>query len=98
MIRHGVLEFRYVLGSGEAAPCVGFAVARRTGSAVVRNKLRRRLRAVMRELSDPGRQPSFPSGDYLIRPRPGAADAAFSRLRRDAEQVLERIRRREGLA
>ena len=96
-MRHGVLEFRYVLGSGDDPPRVGFAVGRRTGSAVVRNKLRRRLRAVMRELSDPRRQPSFPRGDYLIRPRPGAVNAAFSQLRRDAEQVLERIRLREDL-
>ena len=92
-----MLEFRYVLDGGEDPPRVGFAVGRRTGSAVVRNRLRRRLRAVMYELSHPGRQPLLPSGDYLVRPRPGAANVAFSRLLRDAEQVLERICRREDL-
>jgi len=80
-----------VLDGGSAAPRVGFAVGRRVGTAVVRNRLRRRLRAVMHQLSDPGRQPSFPGGAYLIRARPGAADVAFSRLVRDAEQALGRI-------
>lgn len=45
----------------------------------------------MHQLSDPGREPSFPSGDYLIRARPGAADAAYTRLLRDAELALGRI-------
>ncbi len=70
---------------------MAFAVSRRTGSAVVRNRLRRRLRAVMRELADPARRPTFPSGEYLIRPRRGAATADFARLRQDAARLLARI-------
>lgn len=46
----------------------------------------------MRELGD-----LFPSGVYVIRPRPAAAEVGFSQLRQDAEQVLARIVRREGL-
>lgn len=70
---------------------MAFAVSRSTGSAVVRNRLRRRLRAVMRELADPARRPAFPSGDYLIRARRNAGIADFARLRRDAERLLQRI-------
>ena len=66
-------------------------MSRSTGSAVVRNRLRRRLRAVMRELADPARRPAFPSGDYLIRARRNAGTADFVRLRRDAERLLQRI-------
>lgn len=86
-----------MLDGGSGAPRVGFAVGRRVGPAVVRNRVRRRLRAVMRDLSDPRRRPSFPSGDYLVRPRPAAAEAPFARLRRDAEGALERLRLREDL-
>lgn len=89
-----MLEFRYLLDGGAAPPRVAYAVGRRTGTSVVRNRLRRRLRAVMRELSDPTREPSFPSGDYLIRPRAGAVDASFAAVLRDAEQALRQIRRR----
>lgn len=70
---------------------MAFAVSVGTGSAVARNRLRRRLRAVMRELADPARRPAFPSGDYLLRPRRNAGSADFARLRRDAERLLARI-------
>ena len=86
-----MLEFRYLLDGGDGPPRVAFAVSRRAGSAVARNRLRRRLRAVMRELGDPAREPAYPSGDYLIRARRNATTVAFSRLRHDAERVLERI-------
>ena len=90
-----MLEFRYLLDGGDGPPRVAFAVSRRAGSAVSRNRLRRRLRAVMRELGDPAREPAYPSGDYLIRPRRNATTVAFSRLLHDAERVLERICERE---
>ena len=66
-------------------------MSRSTGSAVVRNRLRRRLRAVMRELADPDRRPALPSGDYLIRARRNAVTADFARLQFDATRLLERL-------
>ncbi|MCE2531002.1 MAG: ribonuclease P protein component [Acidimicrobiia bacterium] len=91
VVRHGLLEVRYLLDGGGGPPRVAFAVSRGTGSAVVRNRLRRRLRAVMRELSDPARRPTFPSGDYLIRARRNAGAAEFARLHQDAARLLARI-------
>ncbi len=44
-------------------PRVGFAVGRATGGAVVRNRVRRRLRAALRELVVEGR---LPAGTYLV--------------------------------
>ena len=90
--RHGLLEIRYLLG-GEDPPRLAFSVGRRVGPAVARNRVRRRLRAVMRNIaaSAPER---LPSGDYLVRVRPGAAEADTGRLRHDVGAALERIRRR----
>jgi ribonuclease P protein component len=45
-------------------PRIAFALSRDLGSAVARNRLRRRLRAVCRDLERDGR---LPAGDYLVR-------------------------------
>lgn len=96
VVRHGSVELRYLLDGGDAPPRVAFAIGRRTGTAVVRNRLRRRLRAVMCELSESSRRPSFPSGDYLVRARASAAGASYAELRHDAERALQRVERRRG--
>jgi ribonuclease P protein component len=56
------------------APRVAFAVARRVGTAVVRNRLRRRIRAI---LADAGLAP----GAYLVSVRPEAAALPPSEFR-----------------
>jgi len=58
---------------GEGPPEVAFAIGRRVGGAVVRNRLRRRLR-------DLARASALPSGAWLISAGPGAATAPFREL------------------
>ena len=54
---------------------VGLAIPRAVGSAVVRNRLKRQLRAVWVELADVA-----PTGcDYVLAARPGLAEPAESR-------------------
>ncbi len=68
---------------------VGFSTGRRLGGAVVRNRIRRRLRAIVRELS-----PRIEAGwDVLIVARPGAVGAGY----RELVIVLERLLRRTGV-
>jgi ribonuclease P protein component len=50
-------------GQEHTPPRVGFAIGRATGGAVVRNRVRRRLRAALRELASTGR---LPAGTYLL--------------------------------
>jgi ribonuclease P protein component len=71
---------------------VAFAVGRQIGSAVVRNRVRRRLRAALQELEREA-DPRFPPGDYLVRVRPGAPAASYQDLRRDLVGALDRLRR-----
>src|SRR4051794_12941664 len=58
-------------------PQVGFAVSRRVGNAVTRNRVRRRLRAALRE-DDLGMRAD---SAYLVGASPAAADATFAELR-----------------
>lgn len=56
---------------------VAFAIGRSVGGAVVRNRLRRRLRVLMDERAAAG----LPPGHYLIGVRPGASELTFDELR-----------------
>lgn len=58
-----------------AKPLFAFAIGKTVGNAVVRNRLRRRMKEVLR-LDE-----SLPSGAYLVRAQPAAAALDFSTLR-----------------
>lgn len=71
---------------GQVPPRVGFVVSRAVGSAVVRNRVRRRLREILRN-----HVPELPMGALLVvRANPSAAAADTAELRRDLERALER--------
>jgi ribonuclease P protein component len=61
---------------------VGITVAKPVGSAVVRNKVRRRVAAILRDLLD-GRRLRL-----LVVARPAAATAPFAQLRNELERAL----------
>lgn len=74
-------------------PRLGLAVPRGVGSAVVRNRMKRRLREAWRELL-----PSVPEGhDYVLAARPGLAEPAESRghewLVGEVQEVLGKVGR-----
>lgn len=64
---------------------VAYAVGRATGTAVVRNRLRRRLRAAVDEVV---RGDRVAPGMYLIGARPDAADMPFAELRQHLAGAL----------
>ena len=68
----------------DTAPRVAFAVGRKVGPAVVRNRLRRRLRALWRQATPA-------EGDYLIVVAPGAADLSFAQLQARLEAAMARL-------
>jgi len=76
--------------SGEPAK-VGFIVSRAVGSAVVRNRVKRRLRELMRR-----RVASLPRGCLLVlRAYPAAAHARQEDLAADLDLVIGRLLRRQ---
>ena len=76
--------------SGPTSPHVGFVVSRAVGNAVVRNRVRRRLRHLVRD-----RLPELsvlPAGAVLVvRVLPAAAGSTYDELRGDLARCLERV-------
>src|SRR5699024_5780476 len=70
---------------------LAFAIPRRTGTAVVRNRIRRRLRAVLTDLvrEDPA---LVPHGSILLSAGPQAADRSSADLRQDMIALFEKLR------
>ena len=66
----------------------GISTGRRLGGAVGRNRVRRRLREILRHApNDTGH-----GWDVLLVVRPAAADASFDELRSALERLLRSIR------
>ena len=75
---------------GDETPLVGFVVGRAVGGAVVRNKVKRRLRHLMRDRLD-----RLPRGSLLVvRANPKAASARHEQLAAELDAALDRLLRR----
>lgn len=73
---------------------VGFTVTRKVGNAVVRNRVRRRLREAVRLSAGKGMQAGF---DYVLIGRQPALGIAFDRMVQDLDGALRRVHlRRTG--
>ena len=91
--------FQYVYRKGHSAACrdlvmltapgrelkVGFSVSKKVGKAVIRNKIKRRLRECFRPWMG-----DVKTGLYVIVARPSAAEAAFDTLQKDVRYLLKK--------
>lgn len=77
----------YVFARGDGGPTrIGIIVGRRTGNAVVRNRVRRRIRELVR-----GRYDELASGlDVILIARPASARATYAELDDGLASLLQR--------
>ncbi|HAZ17884.1 MAG TPA: ribonuclease P protein component [Acidimicrobiaceae bacterium] len=91
-VRRGPLRVGFrAAGSADAGVRVAYAIPRPVGSAVVRNRLRRRLRAILVDIDRSA--PALPAGDYLVRVRPGASDSSFDELGQYLADAIDELSR-----
>jgi ribonuclease P protein component len=69
---------------------VGFTVTKKIGNAVVRNRMKRRFRALAREsIASRG----FLGSDHVMIGRAGGVERDYSLLRQDLERALDKLAR-----
>lgn len=88
-MRRGPVTVTWLPGDPDQPPRVAFAVGRKAGGAVVRNRIRRRLRAITREVEPPLR-----SGAYLVGAGAEAASMSYGELKATVCEALGALERR----
>jgi ribonuclease P protein component len=78
-----LLMYRSASVSGDASSLVGITVSKSIGKAVIRNKVRRRLAAVLDQALE-----AQPAMRLLVVARPAAAEAAYSALQAEVASAL----------
>ena len=74
---------------GDPAIRVGFTVTKKIGGAVVRNRMKRRLRALAREFLP---EAGFAGSDHVLIGRAGGVERDFGLLRQELTRALDRLR------
>lgn len=72
---------------------VGYTVTKKVGNAVIRNRIRRRLREVVSKTFP---DKSLPNYDYVIIGKYGALTRNFASILKDLEQALDHVHKNEA--
>ena len=86
-VRHGAIAVTWAPAVAPGPPRVAYTVGRRCGGAVVRNRLRRRLRAAVAELAD-----QLAPGIYAVTPAPEAVTCSYPQLRAELGSAVTALR------
>ena len=75
---------------GDPAKRVGFTVTKKIGGAVVRNRMKRRFRALARELLPEG---GLAGSDHVMIGRSAGIERSFAQLREELGRALRKVER-----
>lgn len=87
-VRSGSLWCSVILDPSLPAPKVAYAIGKRSGSAVARNRIRRRLRPLMVANSS-----QLPRGYFLVGADAEAATKSATDLNSEVAQLVKRLRK-----
>ncbi|HET9209384.1 MAG TPA: ribonuclease P protein component [Thermoanaerobaculia bacterium] len=93
--RHGPLAILYFVPNQLGHPRLGITASRKVGKAVVRHRLKRRIKEVYRRWQDRGRLPAL---DLVIHLKPEAGKSDFPALRAELLRLLGGLRERRETA
>jgi ribonuclease P protein component len=88
----------YLPDPADVPPRVAFAIGRKVGPAVVRNRLRRQIRAVLNEAdSNQTSADALAPGSYLFGAHPSVTELSFAQLRREVLDLVAGAQRVAGV-
>lgn len=85
---HGSLATLHFVPNQHEHPRMGITASRKVGRAVVRQRLKRRVREVYRRWSHRGQLPPL---DMVVHLKPAAATATFAELEGELQRLLRRL-------
>lgn len=88
-VRRGPITVTFTPGAPGDPPKVAYAIGRKVGGAVVRNRLRRRLRAIVADLG-----PALLPGAYLVGATAEATGLTFGELQVAVSEAIEAVHSR----
>ena len=89
--RHGSLALVYFVPNQLGHPRIGITASRKVGNAVVRHRIKRRIKEVYRRWQDRGQLPAL---DLVIHLKPEAGKSDFPGLRSELLRLLGGLRER----
>ena len=78
--RHGTFVTLHLVPNSLEFPRLGITATRKVGSAVVRNRLKRRIREIYRRWSQ---REKLPALDLVVHLKPAASEAGFGELQEE---------------
>ena len=93
--RHGSLAILYFVPNQLEAPRLGITASRKVGNAVVRHRLKRRIKEIYRRWQDRSQLPPL---DLVVHLKPEAGKSDFPALKAEVLRLLSGLRERRGPA
>ena len=93
--RHGALAILYFVANEAGHPRIGITASRKVGKAVVRHRLKRRIKEIYRRWQDRGKLPPM---DLVVHLKPEAGAADFRSFRAELLRLLSGLVHKGGAA